>query len=76
MASSRTQIRPDLYVFGSDGGSIGTVHEVRASDFLVNRPLARDVYVPFSAIRSVADGLVMLNIEAYQVDHMGWPNPP
>ena len=70
-----TLIRTGMFVFDPEGDNVGTVKEVRAEDFLIDRPLARDVYVPFSAVRSVADGLVMLDIPSYKIDSQRWPNP-
>jgi hypothetical protein len=46
---------------------------VRSSDFLVNRPMARDVYMPFSACQTVSRMRVVLNIGADEVDNQGWP---
>ncbi|HET8632188.1 MAG TPA: DUF2382 domain-containing protein [Thermomicrobiales bacterium] len=63
-------------VLGSDDAMIGRVKEVRATDFLVDRRMQRDIYVPNDAIRDVARGQVNLNIPAHQVDNMGWANPP
>jgi hypothetical protein len=64
-----------MEVVGSDGDLVGTVKQVRDNDFLVNRPLQRDVYVPFDAVKDVATGKVVLNVQAGQVDYMNWPNP-
>ena len=47
---------PDMEVVGSDGERLGSVKEVRASDFLVNRRLKRDVYVPNEAIANLRAG--------------------
>ena len=63
-------------VLGSDDAMVGRVKEVRATDFLVDRRMQRDIYVPNDAIRDVARGQVNLNIPAHQVDNMGWANPP
>jgi hypothetical protein len=70
-------------VVGRDGEDIGTVKEVRATDILVDRPLARDVYVPLEAIRAIIDATasdsvnphVVLTIRADSVGDMGWPHP-
>ena len=63
-----------MRVVGSDGADVGTVKEVRANDFLINRPMKRDIYAPFDAIRGVND-TVMLNIPADDVDNTDWPKP-
>ncbi len=73
------QVQPGMEVVGSDIAFIGNVRDVRANDFLVDMPMRRDLYVPFTAIESVeqdaAAGRVVLNILASQVDAMGWPHP-
>jgi len=65
-----------MRVIASDGHDAGTVKEVRANDFLLNRRVARDIYVPFSAVQNVIGDIVSLNVPAGQVENMGWPNPP
>jgi hypothetical protein len=69
------QVQEEMEVVGSDMDKVGSVKEVRANDFLVNRHMKRDVYVPYTAIRDVSGNQVVLNIPASQVDSMGWPNP-
>ena len=49
--------------------------EVRHSDFLVDRPLARDVYIPYEACRSLTGNRVVVNVKANEVNHQGWANP-
>ena len=73
-----TQVQPGMAVIGLDAQSVGEVKQVRDTDFLVNRPRARDVYVPFAAIHAIdaAAGGIVLAIPAAEVDHMDWPNPP
>ena len=44
-----------LRVVGSDGEEAGKVKEVRATDILVDRPMARDIYVPLEAIQAIVD---------------------
>jgi hypothetical protein len=63
-------------VVGSDGGEVGKVKHVRTEDFLVDRRFDRDVFVPFTAIKDVADGRVRLTVESNQAGKMGWENPP
>lgn len=69
-------VRREMQVAGSDGQSIGTVKEVRGADFLVDRSMQRDVYVPFSAVRDISGGRVTLNVASGEVDSMGWASPP
>lgn len=76
MTIGRMQVKTGMEIVGSDGGHIGHVKEVRDTDFLVSRPMARDIYVPFSAVRSCSETRCELNIPADQVDSMGWMSPP
>lgn len=71
---SRNGVSTGMDVVGSDGKAVGTVKEVRDNDFLVDRPVAFDVYVPFSACNA-ANGLVQLNVPARDVDKQGWEMP-
>jgi hypothetical protein len=69
------QIRTGMNVLGADMSEVGTVKEVRNNDFLLNRPMHRDVYVPFSAVQNVSGNQVILNVLSNQVDNMNWPSP-
>jgi hypothetical protein len=70
-------------VVGSDGEPVGTVKEVGAAEILVNRPLARDVYVPLEAVQAIVDATggtsvdphVVLTIRADSVGDTGWRHP-
>ncbi len=73
---NRAQIRVGMDVVGSDADNVGRVKEVRDTDFLVDRTMQRDVYIPFSAVRNVTGDRIALNIPAGQVDNMGWMSPP
>lgn len=70
----KNQIREGMDVVGMKGQSVGQVKEVRSNDFLVDRPMARDVYVPFDACQST-DGKIRLNVQADEVDNQNWPEP-
>jgi hypothetical protein len=83
MSVDPRQIEVGMRVVGFDGEEVGTVKEVRATDILVDRPLARDVYVPIDAIRAIVDASashsvdphVVLTIRADSVGDTGWPHP-
>jgi ferritin-like metal-binding protein YciE len=70
-----SQVQKGMRVVGSDKGMIGRVRDVREDDFLVDIPMHRDLYVPFSAIQSADVDLVMLNIPVDQIYRMNWPKP-
>ena len=72
----REQVREAMEVVGADGRRVGFVAAIRRDDILVDRPLRRDIYVPFSAVREVTGEQVVLRIPAAEVDRQGWPHPP
>lgn len=74
--SRASQVQAGMRVVGSDMSNVGNVKDVRNNDFLVDIPMQRDVYVPFSAIQTVDENGVVLNIPSDQVKDMNWPNPP
>src|SRR3982074_2691898 len=49
------QVRLGMEVMSINGHSLGKVKEVRANDFLLDRPLARDLYVPYSFVMAAED---------------------
>jgi len=73
--ASGSQLRETMEVVGADGKHIGAIKEVRANDFLVNRRLARDVYVPFGAIQRVTGEGITITVDAGAVNDQGWSNP-
>lgn len=70
-----SQIHPGMEVVGLRDTRIGTVKEVREHDFLVDRLLQRDVYVPFDAVQAIERSRVILNLRPSQVDAMDWDKP-
>ena len=74
MNAMKGQVRPGMEVVGRDGDQVGEVKEVRSSDFLADRSMARDVYIPFSACQ-VTNGQIRLNIRADEVDNQDWEMP-
>ena len=75
-AGDVAEIVEGMRVVGADGEEVGAVKDVRPTDFLLARRLARDVYVPLTAVRAVAGGVVTLTLPAGRVDDQGWPSPP
>ena len=76
--SPATPLRPavGMEVVGNDIAHVGEVAEVREGDFLVRRPLARDLYAPLDAVRNVTPRRVVLAVASDEVDLMDWPDPP
>ncbi|HEX9131521.1 MAG TPA: DUF892 family protein [Ktedonobacteraceae bacterium] len=75
-SSIASQVQDGMRVVGSDKRQVGHVRDVRENDFLVDIPMHRDLYVPFSAIQNVDADRVVLNIPVDQIDDMNWPKPP
>jgi hypothetical protein len=69
------QIRETMDVVGSDGEKVGTVKETHGTDFVLDRPPARSLFVPFSAVRTVDGERVLLSVRADQIDDQQWPSP-
>ena len=63
------------HVFDAFGEPAGRVKDVRDGDFLLGRPLARDVYVPFSAIRWSGRSTLRIGVPNAQLGAMGWERP-
>ncbi len=68
----KSQLKQGMDVLGSDGKKVGTVKEIHDYDILIDRTLATDVHVPFSAIQNVNSNQVHLNVPSDQVDKMHW----
>ena len=73
MSTEHFQVSVGMEVLGAEKKRVGQVKEVRASEFLVERSLQRDVYVPFAAIRDVTGNQVVLTVTSDHVDALKWP---
>ena len=74
-----THISDGAKLVGSDGGSIGTVKEVREDHLVVSAGtiLKHDLYVPIDRVSTTdEDGRVAVDIPAGDVDQEGWRFPP
>jgi hypothetical protein len=71
----RELINEGMEVVDSNGERIGEVKEIREKDFLVDRRMARDVYVPFSAVVK-SDRSIILNVSSAKIDEMDWERAP
>jgi hypothetical protein len=63
------------HVFDTFGEPAGRVKTVRDDGFLLARPLARDVYVPLSAIRWPGKWSLRVGVSNAQLGSMGWERP-
>ncbi len=70
----RSDVREGMEARDSTGAFAGGVREVRATHFLLDRPMARDIWVPFSAVAEVSGDLVHLNVA--DVNAQDWEKPP
>ena len=77
------QVRVGMDVKSIDGERIGRVKEVQGREFLVDRPMARDLWVPFEAVLATEDYTanyrgpvqatdVVLSVSAAHIDRQGW----
>jgi hypothetical protein len=66
---------PGAHVYDAFGEPAGRVKTVRDEDFLLARPLARDVYVPFSAIRWPGRTALRIGVPNGRIGAMGWERP-
>jgi hypothetical protein len=75
------QVDKGMTVLGVDGQTVGRVKEARASDFVLERPHAADLVVPYSAILATPDlgekpsqpSEIVLGLPAAHLDDQGWP---
>ena len=76
--ASITSIQPGWDVVGSDGDKIGDVAEIGPNYLLVTKGIifVTDLYIPTSAVDSVEDGKVYLNVPKDQIESLGWNEPP
>jgi hypothetical protein len=78
------QVQVGMQVMSLDGERVGKVKAIQPDEFLVDRPLARDLWVPFTAMLAAEDynpnfrrgpseePSVVLNITHAHVDRQGW----
>lgn len=65
----RGQVEVGHMVFVAEGQmGVGGVREVRADEFVVNIQNAGDFVLPFSAVRGVHDGKVVLDLQRLEPD--------
>ena len=77
-SSYASQINVGDEVYGSDGDKVGTVAEVQPSYIVVEKGFffPTDYYIPLSAVGTVADGQVSLNVARDVALQSGWDTVP
>ncbi|OPY68543.1 MAG: hypothetical protein A4E57_01723 [Syntrophorhabdaceae bacterium PtaU1.Bin034] len=71
VAMSETCILEGMEVADHQGKSIGQIKEMYFNEFLLNRRLKADLYVPLNAIEKVAKE-IQLKINEEEIENMGW----
>jgi hypothetical protein len=78
------QVLVDMNVSSIDGERLGKVKEVQPGEFLLDRPMARDLWVPYSAVLAAEERSgtfrrgptvpdeVVLSISAAHIDAQNW----
>ena len=76
------QILVGMEVNSLDGERIGRVKTIREDEFLLDRPMARDLWVPMSAVLATEDSspihgpveptAVVLEVSSAHIDRQGW----
>ena len=64
-----------MEVLGADHEHVGKVKETFESDFLLDRRLQTDCYVPYTVVREVTPNRVILTVPSYELNQQGWPIP-
>lgn len=63
-----------MAVYDREGNKLGAVKEVRSTDFLLDRTLKQDIYVPYYAAK-YADRKLSIDVLADEIDDQGWAKP-
>lgn len=75
-AMNPSELHVGSEVVGADGAFIGHLQDVHEHYVSAERPAKADVYIPFIEIQDVADGKVVVNVPARDIDLMGWSKIP
>jgi hypothetical protein len=67
--------RVGMHVFDMFSAPVGRVKDVRTRDFLLARPWARDVYVPFDAVRERGETWLRVRVPYTHLGAQGWAHP-
>jgi len=64
-----------MEVVALDEELLGKVKEQRPTDFLLDRSMKRDLYVPLGSVDAVEGEQVRLAVTSERLDDLDWPNP-
>lgn len=68
-------IREGMDVFSSDGENLGNVKQARESDFLLDRSMSFDVFVPFDLVSNTVGNRVTLSVTKDELGDMDLQKP-
>jgi hypothetical protein len=81
-SSPGTEVRVGMDVNSLDGERVGRVKTIREGEFLLDRPMARDLWVPLSAVLATEDSspvhgpvqplAVVIEVSSAHIDRQGW----
>lgn len=71
----QSQVRTGMEVCDVEGNRLGDVKDMRGSDFLLDRPMRRDLFVPFTAVREVSGNRVVLRFRDHEIGDQNWESP-
>ena len=68
------EIGAEWEVLDADGASVGVVNEVHANYLWVQKGLLfpKDMYIPMTALETIGQGRVLLNVTLDQIRTAGW----
>lgn len=72
------QLQTEMHVVALDGEPVGEVKEMRQQDFLVDRPLKTDIFVPLADVERVVstDQTVVRRMPGWEFDRTRLEIPP
>ncbi len=73
--SIQAQVRQGMEVVDAEGNRLGEVKDLRGGDFLLDRPMRRDLFVPFSAVRECSGNRVTLRFRDDEIHDQKWESP-
>lgn len=78
MAALISDIHGGWQVYDRDGAKVGTVYEVGPNFVLVQKGVfsTTNIYIPATAITSIADENVQLDVLEHEIKDLGWDAPP
>lgn len=72
-APEAPSVSTGMEVVTLDEELLGQVKEQRPTDFLLDRSMKRDLYVPLGSVEAVEGERVRLGVTSAQVDELDWP---